>query len=108
MHSLSNGKGAIRRLGSLWHEIIADSGSTREIGYRMEKLVLRLDVVVDKIFVKTVKAHEMLLDCIQLTEQFQTERIHPDDTAALVLLTRLESRVDDLVKKTHEFRVKAG
>jgi hypothetical protein len=108
MHPLSNGKEAIRRLVSLWQAIITQSGSTREIGYRMAKLISRLDVVVDKMFTKTVKAHEMLHDCIVLTEQFQAERIHAKGTRALVLLTRLESCVDDLVKKTHEFRVKAG
>jgi hypothetical protein len=108
MQPLSNGKDAIRRLVSLWQTIVAQSGSTREIGYRMEKLISRLDVVVDKMFTKTVKAHEMLRDCLTLTEQFQAERIHSSGEKALVLLTRLESCVDDLVRKTHEFRVKAG
>jgi hypothetical protein len=108
MHPLSNGKEAIRRLVSLWQAILAESGSTREIGYRIEKLISRLDVVVDKMFTKTVKAHEMLHDCLLLTDRFQAERIHSNGTKALVLLTRLESCVDELVKKTHEFRVKAG
>jgi hypothetical protein len=107
MSSLSNGKRVIGRLDTLWREIITGSGATREIDYRMKKLISRLDVVVDKIFIKTVKAHDMLRDCIQLTEQFRAELTKPNNTA-FMLLTRLETRIDDLVRKTHEFRVKAG
>lgn len=103
----SNGKSAIRQLHSNWREIIAQKGLAREIVYRMKKLIARLDVVVDKIFIKTVKAHEMLIECCQLTQQLQAE-LSRHRNMAFKLLTRLEIRVDDLVKKTHEFRVKAG
>jgi len=107
MCPISNGKGVIQQLDSIWRDIISAHGASREIIYRIEKLILRLDVVVDKIFIKTVKAHHILLECINLTEQFRSE-LNSRRNQVYVLLTRLELSVDDLVRKTHEFRVKAG
>jgi hypothetical protein len=107
MHKLSNGKNFLVRLDSSWRSIVAANRLTGEFVYRIEKLLLRLDVVADKIFIKTVKAHEILLECVQLTEQFKSE-LNKRHDSALLLLTRLESCIDDLVKKTHEFRIKAG
>ena len=109
MSSFSNGKNTIRKLKAIWCEIIAAGTPAAEIEYRIKKLIFRLDVITDKIFIKTVKAQEMLRECIRLTEQFQaTATTGPEATAALVLLTRLEDHVEVLVKETHEFRVKAG
>lgn len=107
MSSLSNGKHVIQRLHAIWREIMANGEPTREIGYRLQKLSLRLDVVVDKIFIKTVKASDMLMECMQLTEQFQAE-LDRHARTDFRLLTRLERRLDELVRKTFEFRVKAG
>lgn len=107
MSSLSNGKHVIQRLNSIWREIVAKGEPTREIHYRMQKLSLRLDVVVDKIFIKTVKARDMLIECIQLTEQFQAKLDRHAGTD-FRLLTRLERCMDELIRKTYEFRVKAG
>lgn len=94
-------------LNSLWREIIATGKPSGEMVYRLEKLILRLDAVADKIFIKTAKAHIILLKCLQLTEQFHSKINQHRDTAFL-LLTHIESCVDDLVQKTHEFRIKAG
>lgn len=107
MHLLPNGKKTIIRLNAIWRDIISARGPAREITYRIEKLILRLDAVADKIFIKTVKAHGILLECLQLTDQFQS-KLNAHQDAAFFLLTRLEGRVDDLVRKTHEFRIKAG
>ena len=107
MPSISNSKNIIGRLESIWRQIIAAKELTGELAYRIEKLILRLDVVVDKIFVKTVKAHNILSECERLTEQFKFELTQPHDKA-LLLLTRLEDHIDGLVKETHAFRIKAG
>ena len=107
MCRISNGKKAIGQLETVWRDIIASKNPTREIIYRIEKLALRLDTVADKIFVKTVKAQDILSECMRLTENFKAELIESRNTA-LLLLTRIEERVDDLIKKTHEFRIKAG
>ena len=109
MCSFSNGKNTIRKLKAIWCEMIAAGTPAAEIEYRIKKLIFRLDVVADKIFIKTVKAQQMLRECIRLTEQFQaTSAASAQTAAALVLLTRLEDRVEAIVKETHEFRVKAG
>ena len=107
MCSKSNGKNIIGQLELVWREIIAAKGLSGELAYRIEKLALRLDTIADKIFIKTVKAHDILSECKILTEQFNSELIKPQNTA-LLILTRMEDRVDDLVKTTHEFRIKAG
>lgn len=107
MCPLSNGKVVIHQLDSIWRDVISAHSPPKEIVYRIEKLVSRLDVVVDKLFIKTVKAHHILLECIHLTEQFRTE-LSSRQKHVYGLLTRLEFCVDDLVRKTHEFRVKAG
>ncbi len=107
MCSISNGKNIIGQLVSVWREIIAAKELPGEFAYRFEKLILRLDVIVDKIFVKTVKAHQILSDCEKLSEQIRSE-LHPPHDRALLLLTRLEGHIEDLVKETLAFRIKAG
>jgi hypothetical protein len=107
MNTITSGKSAIMHLNSVWREFISVEMLSDEIEYRLEKLILRLNVVADKIFIKTVKAHNILLNCIQLTEQFQS-KINKHRDAAFLHLTHLEDCVDDLVQKTHEFRIKAG
>ena len=107
MSALTSGKSVIIHLNSVWREIISAEMLSDEIVYRLEKLILRLDAVADKIFVKTTKAHIILLKCLRLTEQFQS-KIDAHREAAFLLLTHLEDCVDGLVRKTNEFRIKAG
>jgi hypothetical protein len=107
MAKLSTGKHNIERLDAAWREMIASDGLTRELAYRLEKLTLRLNSVADKIFIKTVKAQDVLSDCEQLSEKFKSELSKPRNKA-LELLTRIEFQVEDLVKETHAFRIKAG
>lgn len=107
MVSISNGKNSVQELCSIWRQIVAAKGLTAEYAYRVEKLALKLDSIADKLFIKTVKAHQVLHECRQLTEQFTSELPRSDETA-LRRLTSLELCLDDLVKTTHEFRIKAG
>ena len=103
----STGKNDIQRLDSVWRDMIETNGLTEELAYRIEKLILRLNSIVDKMFVKTVKAHNVLSGCEQLTEQFKSE-LHKQEDKALMTLTRIEIQIDDFVKETHAFRIKAG
>ena len=103
---LSNGKGIVTQLDSSWRNILSASELTGEVTYRIQKLIVRLDAIGDKIFVSTLKGHEILIECLKITERFKSEQNKPD--SALRLLTRLENHMDDLVKKTHDFRIKAG
>jgi hypothetical protein len=107
MAKLSTGKNNIERLDTVWRNMIAANGLTEELAYRLEKLILRLDSIADKIFIKTVKAQDILFECEQLSEKFRSELNEPL-TRPLAVLTRIETQVEDLVKKTHAFRIKAG
>lgn len=107
MAKLSTGKNNIDRLDTVWRDMIANNGLTEELAYRLEKLILRLDSIADKIFIKTVKAQDILLECEQLSERFKSG-LNKQQNDTLILLTRIEDQVEDLVKKTHAFRIKAG
>jgi hypothetical protein len=107
MSLISNRKIVSKELGAVWCQIAATKGLTVECSYRLDKLSQRLDSIADKIFMKTVKAHDLLAECARLTGQFKSELDKSHD-AALRVLTQIEGLMDRLVKDTHEFRVKAG
>lgn len=107
MSSISNGKNLVKQLRSLWRGILAAKGLNGEFAYRFDKLILRLDVIVDKIFIKTVKAQNMLSECEKITMQIKSE-LDNSQNKALALMTRLEDQMEHLVSETHAFRVKAG
>lgn len=107
MCSILNEKGAIPQLNASLRNIVAKKGPTYEMVYRIEKLILRLDAMADKIFIKTVKAQAILLECVRLTEQFRSN-LYERQNLAFFKLTRIEDLIDELVKKTYEFRIKAG
>lgn len=97
----------ITRLYRLWETIIDAQAAKPEIAYRVGKLIHKLDTIADKMFVKTVKAQNMLDACGQMTQQL-TPQLDPLKDGAFHLLTELETHFDELVTLTHEFRVKAG
>jgi len=107
MRSVLNGKHIIQELEANWRDMITAMAPTGEIAYRVKRLILRLQVVTDKIYIKTIKARDMLLECTRLSEQF-SDQLNRSQDQALQLLTRIEGRVDELVKNAHEFRIKAG
>jgi hypothetical protein len=107
MDTMPEWKSAIVNLNSSWQDCTPAGRPSSEMSYRLEKLSRRLDVVADKMFIKTVKAMEILRHCARLTDQLHA-KIDTQPDSAFVLLTRLETCIDDLVRKTHEFRVKAG
>lgn len=107
MSLISKRKIVSKALGSDWCQIAATKGLTAEFSYRLDKLSQRLDSIADKIFMKTVKAHDLLTECGQLTGQLKAEMDKSHD-AALRVLTQIEGIMGRLEKDTHEFRVKAG
>lgn len=107
MSLIPNGKISTKELGPAWRQVAAIEGLTVEFSYRFDKLSQRLDAIADKIFMKTVKAHDILSECARLTGQFTSELDKSHDVA-LRLLTQIESHVHRLEKETYEFRIKAG
>jgi hypothetical protein len=107
MNTPANIKDVTGRLYLLWERILQAFELPAEIVYRIDKLTQRLDAISGKMFLKTVKARQMLSDCEQLTRQL-TFCIAPPDSRTYYLLTDLENHFDQLVKKTYAFRIKAG
>jgi hypothetical protein len=103
----SNGKGGILQLSSMWRTYERNRAASPEIAYRLGKLSDRLDTVVDRIFIKTVKAYHLVCECWQLSGHLAAD-LDQDTGQVYRRLTEIERCVDDLVCKTNEFRVKAG
>jgi hypothetical protein len=98
---------SICQLDRLWRGMLQSEKLQNEAAYRMAKLLHRLEVIADKFFIKTVKAQDMLAECMRLSQRLAP---HPgfQDEGFYLLLTEIEQRVDQLVQKAHEFRIKAG
>jgi hypothetical protein len=86
----------------LGHEACRD-----EIRYRVQKLRNCLAIAEDKFFLKTPKAREQLRICIDIADRLSLV-IGSGDHNEFAIITALEMTFNDLLKKTYEFRVKAG
>ena len=106
-HNLNEGKKLAIRMMQLWDNILEQDGINAEIEYRIRKLRTRLEPIIDKMYVKTVKAAETItLCCTKTNELMEHSFDNPSDIYRQ--LTELENIFDDLMKKTYEFRIKAG
>ena len=90
-----------------WKTLLTEKGVSEELSYRIEKLDNRLEPILDKMYLKTVKGQEMLKLCGQKTESVRTAFLSGND-GLFHLLTDLEKTYEELLKKTYEFRIKAG
>jgi hypothetical protein len=102
-----SGKKQAQRLQGTWGSIVKSNRLHPEIAYRIEKLILRMEPLADKIFFKTVKAHELLDECRHKTQALQ-QQLESDGDMKFLLLTHLEKTFEDLLTKTYAFRIKAG
>lgn len=107
MKELLPGKAQAQNLQEIWDSMVRIEHLHPEIAYRMEKLIHRMAPLADKIFFKTVKARQLLSECRQETYVLY-KQLESDGDNAFLLLTNLEKTFEDLLKKTYEFRVKAG
>ena len=107
MNDVLSGKIQAKELQDIWASMAQMERLHPEIEYRIEKLVHRIAPLTDKFFLKTVKAREMLVECREKTAALQNQ-IESDGDNAFYQLTNLEKTIEDLVKKTYEFRIKAG
>jgi hypothetical protein len=102
-----SGKKQAQKLQGIWDSMVKGERLHPEIAYRIEKLYQRMDPLADKIFFKTVKAHELLAECRQQTHALQ-QQLESGGDRAFLLLTHLEKTFEDLLSKTYAFRIKAG
>ena len=107
MSELLSGKMQAQHLQNIWDSMVNIEHLRPEIAYRIEKLIHRMAPLADKIFFKTVKAHQLLAECEAKTVALRNHIESKGDNVFL-LLTNLEKTFEDLLKKTYEFRIKAG
>jgi hypothetical protein len=107
MSDTVSGKIKARELQDIWMSMVQMKHLHPEIAYRIEKLVHRIAPLADKIFLKTVKARELLMECREKTGALQNQ-IDSHGNNAFYVLTTLEKTFEHLLTKTYEFRVKAG
>ena len=106
MENTRSGKIRVRELQNIWESMLQMERLHPELAYRIEKLIHRILPLADKIFLKTVKAHELLMECREKTAVLRNQ-IENDGNNAFFVLTKLETTFEVLLTKTYEFRVKA-
>ena len=107
MDDTGSGKIKARELQALWKSMIEAKHLHPEIAYRFGKLADRMVPLADKIFLKTVRARQLLLECREKTVLLQ-DLIESNGNDTFLLLTNLEKTFEHLLTKTYEFRIKAG
>ena len=107
MDNMRSGKVRVQELQDIWESMVQMKRLHPEIVYRIEKLIHRTVPLADKVFLKTVKAHELLMECREKTVVLQNQ-IESDGNNAFLVLTNLEKTIEVLSTRTYEFRIKAG
>jgi len=107
MNNIRSGKVRVQELQNIWESMVQMERLHPELGYRIEKLIHRIVPLADKVFLKTVKAHELLMECREKTAVLRNQ-IENDGNNSFLVLTNLEKTFEVLLTKTYEFRVKAG
>jgi hypothetical protein len=90
-----------------WLSLLAEAELSPEADYRIRKLADRTTPIMGKIFLKTVKGQELISLCAARTRALRDQLGGPGD-GLYQRLTALEACYEELLKKTYEFRVKAG
>jgi hypothetical protein len=109
--ALSSNRAALFELHDFWLELAASRSCSPEVDYRLRKMSRRLAHMADMMFIKTVKAQEMLLQCREFSQRLSDllDTVEQEQGRDLYrVLTGLEVLFEELLIKTYEFRVKAG
>ncbi len=104
---MTDGKTLARLLLRDWQQLLSQSGPNAEVTYRLHKMRAGLEPLLDRPFFKTVKGQELLQVCLAKTAAVQAaDRVASPEVYRL--LTELETVYEELLRRTYEFRVKAG
>ncbi len=90
-----------------WQSLIDHTQVSAEAEYRIRKLVDRTVPIADRIFVKTVKGQDLIRECAERTRELRAQLASQGD-GLYRSLDALERSHEELLKKTYEFRIKAG
>ncbi len=107
MNELTNNAMSALDLCRLLESVLERETVSPEADYRIRKLIMRTRPMKDKMFLKTVKGRELILVCIELTNALQ-DAVRSGRQGVYRQLTVLENAYDELLRRTYEFRVKAG
>jgi hypothetical protein len=94
-------------LSSGWEKLLQEETMPSELSYRIHRLIDRSLALTDKMFLKTLKGREMIWQCAEQTLLVRNE-LESGGNRLYETLTELEKIYEDLLKKTYQFRVKAG
>ncbi len=107
MKKNQDGKTLALELARYWESILCQKGLSLEVGYRIRKMMEGLLPLVDRLYLKTLKGQETIRECLEKTGALKG-RLNSQEEDIYYLLTDLEQAYEDLLKRTYEFRVKAG
>jgi DNA-binding PadR family transcriptional regulator len=86
--------------------LVDQAGLSPEWIYRIKKIMGSIDALEDKVYLKTIKGKETLLECI---EKARFLKSHSDSNDfSYRLLTDLEMTCEELLVQSYRFRIKAG
>jgi hypothetical protein len=94
-------------LSHAWESLLDLEGISSESGYRIRRLIDRAQPLADKMFLKTVKGREMILQCWEKTRVLRGQ-LESRGERLYSALTELERLYEELLKRAYEFRIKAG
>jgi hypothetical protein len=94
-------------LSEAWESLLDLEGISLESGYRIRRLIDRAQPLAEKMFLKTVKGREMVVQCWEKTRVLR-DQLESGGEPLYAALTELERLYEELLKKAYEFRVKAG
>ncbi|MGB6067217.1 MAG: hypothetical protein WBG50_20610 [Desulfomonilaceae bacterium] len=100
-------KSTLAELSSGWERLLQAQSLSVESAYRIQRLIDRGVPLANKMFLKTIKGREMILQCAELTRLLRLE-LESRGERVYEVLTDLEKTYEDLLRKTYEFRIKAG
>lgn len=98
---------AARELCRAWQNLLNRGELSPELEYRIQKMLDRMNPIMNKIYLKTAKGQAVLLQCLQKTQTLQDE-VEAKGTRVFHVVTDLEKVFEDLLKTTYAFRVRGG
>jgi hypothetical protein len=107
MDSETPGPFTLAELSRGWERLLQAQNMSEESAYRIRRLIERSLPLADKMFLKTIRGREMVLQCAERTLLVRDE-LESRGERVYETLTELEKIYEDLLKKAYEFRVKAG